>query len=305
MLSFMAAASELERVHSVLVVGAGQMGQGIAQVAASAGYRVSLSDANLSLAERSKAAILQRANKAVTSGRLDAAELGKLTDGIVCQQLEQAAPSADLVIEAVSEDPELKLDLFRKLDQLTPPAALLCSNTSAISITKLAAATRRGEQVIGMHFMNPVPVMRLVELVRGLITSDRTHALATAFAEQLGKTVVTSRDRPGFIVNRVLIPFLNEACFALEEGVASVQDVDQAVSLGLNHKLGPLRLADLIGLDTVLAIANVLLRDFGDDKYRPSVLLKNLVAAGHLGVKTGRGFYVYEGNTPKQVNPSL
>jgi 3-hydroxybutyryl-CoA dehydrogenase len=284
---------EFSDIRRVLVVGAGQMGQGIAQVAALAGYDVTLADVDATRAEHGKSAILEQLARSAAKGKLtvESATLGG--SRLAARSVELAAPSADVVIEAVAERLEVKLALFRTLDQLCPGPALLLSNTSSISVTRLAAATTRPSQVAGMHFMNPVPVMRLVEIVRAVQTSETTLKLVQQLALLLGKTVVVSADRPGFIVNRVLIPLLNEACFALEEGVASADDIDQAVQLGLNHPLGPLHLADLIGLDTVLAIAEVLHRDLGDDKYRPSVRLRNLVAAGYLGRKTGRGFFNY------------
>jgi 3-hydroxybutyryl-CoA dehydrogenase len=284
---------EFSEIRRVLVVGAGQMGQGIAHVAALAGYDVTLADVDAARADLGKSSVLERLAQLVAKGKLtaEAAELAgaRLEAGDVAL----AALAADVVIEAVAERLEVKLALFEALDHLCPPRALLLSNTSAISITRLAAATRRPAKVAGMHFMNPVPVMRLVEVVRAVQTSDATLTLVRQLAEHLGKTVVVSSDRPGFIVNRVLIPLLNEACFALEGGVASAEDIDQAVQLGLNHPLGPLHLADLIGLDTVLAISEVLHRDLGEDKYRPSVTLRNLVSAGYLGRKTGRGFFSY------------
>jgi 3-hydroxybutyryl-CoA dehydrogenase len=196
-------------------------------------------------------------------------------------------------VEAVVENQAAKEELFRKLDAILPPQAILATNTSSISITSIAAATRRPAQVIGMHFMNPVPVMQLVEVIRGLQTSDATYQAVLELAKTLGKTTVTSRDSPAFIVNRILIPLLNEACFALQEGLASAEDIDTAVKLGLNHPMGPLTLADFVGLDTCLSIAEVLQRELGDDKYRPAPILRQYVAAGWLGRKSGRGFYDY------------
>lgn len=293
----------VEDIQRVAVVGAGQMGQGIAQVCVQSGYQVALCDVDLQRANTARETIGVQLDKLVAKGKLPPAARDAAAERLSAATIEADVPGADVVIEAATENVELKEALFTKLDQLAPPGALLCTNTSSISITRLAAATRRPQQVEGVHFMNPVPVMQLVELIRGLVTSAATHDTLVAFAQKLGKTVVTSSDRPGFIVNRVLIPMLNEACFALSEGVASVEDMDRAITLGLNHPMGPFRLADWIGLDTVLSIAEVLHHDIGDPKYRPAVLLRNLVAAGHLGVKSGRGFYRYEGTRP--VGPAL
>lgn len=290
----------------VTVVGAGQMGQGIAQVCAVAGHHVSLVDSQPALAERGKTAIAERLERLVVRSRLSADASQAALSRLVVAPLDQAAAVADLVVEAIIEDIDVKCALFGLLDQFAPGRALLCSNTSSISITKLAAATSRPEQVVGVHFMNPVPLMPLVELVRGVQTSTATLQAAETFARGLGKTTVISKDLPGFIVNRLLIPLLNEACFALQDGVANVEAIDQAIHLGLNHPMGPLRLADLIGLDTVLAIAEVLHRELGEDKYRPAPLLRNLVAARHLGNKTRLGFYDYRTDAAKpSVNPAL
>jgi 3-hydroxybutyryl-CoA dehydrogenase len=278
----------------IAVVGAGQMGAGIAQVCAQGGYRVLLADAAPDRAVSAKAAIDKQLGRLGDKGKLTVEECAAASARIEPSTAEQAFPLADLVIEAATENRELKLALFEQADALAKPHALLASNTSSISITALAGRTKRAARVIGMHFMNPVPVMKLVELVRGLETSAATLATVRTLAEALSKTVIVSEDRPGFLVNRMLIPFLNEACFALQEGTGSAEDIDQGARLGLNHPLGPLELADLIGLDTVLAIARVLEDDFGDTKYRAPVLLKNLVAAGHLGRKTKRGFYTYD-----------
>ncbi|MCA9600497.1 MAG: 3-hydroxybutyryl-CoA dehydrogenase, partial [Myxococcales bacterium] len=204
-----------------------------------------------------------------------------------------ALGDADYVIEAATEQFETKLGIFRDADKAMKASAILASNTSSISLTKLAAGTSRPERVVGMHFMNPVPVMKLVEIVRALQTSDQTYETTRSLAESMGKIVTTTKDMPGFIVNRMLIPFLNEACFALQEGLGTVEDIDTGAKLGLNHPMGPFELADLIGLDTVLYIAEVLHREFGDDKYRPPAILRNYVAAGWLGRKSGRGFYHY------------
>jgi 3-hydroxybutyryl-CoA dehydrogenase len=281
------------------VIGAGQMGRGIAQVAAATGYRVVLADASLELAEKGKATIVGQLDKLVEKGKLPAAE----RDAIAARITPAVGPAdfatVDLAVEAATENFELKVKLLAAYDAALPEHAILASNTSSISITKLAAATKRPTRVMGMHFMNPVPLMKLCELVRGIQTSEETYAAVRAAAERMGKTVVVSNDYPGFIVNRMLIPLLNEACLALQEGVASAHDIDQGAKLGLNHPMGPLELSDLIGLDTVLAIAEVLHREIGDPKYRAPTLLRNLVAAGWLGKKSGRGFYTYDASGKK------
>ena len=280
-------------IRTIGVVGAGQMGSGIAQVAAAAGYDVVLSDAQLDLAEKGKAKIAAVLTKQVDKGKMKAED----KDALVGRIRPAAGPAqfdgCDLVVEAATENVELKLALFRACDEAMKPGAILASNTSSISLTKLAAATRRPERVIGMHFMNPPPLMKLVEIVRAVQTSEETYAAVRGAAEKMGKTCTVSKDAPGFLVNRILIPMLCEACFALQEGVGTAEDIDAGAKLGLNHPMGPLELADLIGLDTVLAIADVLHRDIGDDKYRAPTLLRNLVAAGWLGRKSGRGFYTY------------
>jgi 3-hydroxybutyryl-CoA dehydrogenase len=269
------------------------MGGGIAQVAAMAGYDVRLCDANLELAEKGRAKIEAMLGKLVEKGKLTA----EVKDGAASRLKAVAAPSyfadCDLVIEAATENVDLKLKLFASCDAAMKPGAILASNTSSISLTKLAGITKRPERVIGMHFMNPPPLMKLIEIVRAVQTSDETFTLIKAAAEKMGKTVTTSNDAPGFLVNRILIPMLCEACFALQEGVGTAEDIDMGAKLGLNHPMGPLELSDLIGLDTVLAIADVLHRDLGDSKYRAPTMLRNLVAAGWLGRKAGKGFYRY------------
>lgn len=286
----------------IAVIGAGQMGAGIAQVCAQRGHRVLLADSVIERAQSAKAVIENLLARLRDKGKLTADDYTATSARIEASTAERAFPRADLVIEAATENRELKLALFEQADALAKPQAILASNTSSISITALAGRTKRADRVVGMHFMNPVPIMKLVELVRGLETSEATLKAVRTLSEALGKTVILSQDRPGFLVNRMLIPFLNEACFALQEGTGSVEDIDQGARLGLNHPLGPLELADLIGLDTVLAIARVLEQDFGDPKYRAPVLLKNLVAAGHLGRKTRRGFYAYD-DQGKKLGP--
>jgi len=282
-------------IQKVGVIGAGQMGRGIAQVAAESGLEVTLLDVDLATAEKGKDTIGRSLAKLVEKGKIDGARRDAVLAQITPAGAYDALASADLVVEAATEALELKTKIFVSADRAMRQGAILASNTSSISITKLAAATSRPELVIGMHFMNPVPVMKLVELVRALQTSDATYAAIRALAERMGKTTITSKDMPGFIVNRMLIPFINEACFALQEGLGTPEDIDTGAQLGLNHPLGPLALADLIGLDTCLAIAEVLHGELGDDKYRPAALLRNYVAAGWLGRKSGRGFYVYGG----------
>jgi 3-hydroxybutyryl-CoA dehydrogenase len=275
------------------VVGAGQMGSGIAQVAAQRGFEVVLADASEDLATRARDRIAQALAKLVDKGKIAAPERDAALGRIRCAGAVEAFEGAGIVVEAVSENEDLKREIFRRLDQATPRSCILASNTSSISITRLASATSRPAQVVGMHFMNPVPLMQLVEVIRGAATSDETTRQVIALAEAMGKTVVTSRDFPGFIVNRVLMPLINEAIFALHEGVAKAEDIDLAMKLGTNHPMGPLALADLIGLDTTLAILEVLHRGLGDPKYRPCPLLVQYVDAGWLGRKTGRGFYAY------------
>ena len=278
---------------SIGVIGAGTMGNGIAQVSAQSGYAVTLVDLDDNLLEQARGIIetnLGRQVKKQVISRAEAeAALGRIETGTELS----AAGHAHLVIEAVSEDADLKRRIFAQLDKMTSPGTILASNTSSLSITLLAAATRRPDRVIGMHFMNPVPVMPLVEVVMGHETSDKTHATVVVLAEALGKTAVTVNDTPGFVSNRLLMPMINEAVYCLMEGVAEREAIDTIMKLGMSHPLGPLALADLIGLDTCLAIMEVLHRQLGDDKYRPCPLLRRMVAAGALGRKVGRGFYEY------------
>ena len=281
-------------IRTIGVLGAGQMGSGIAQVAAASGFQVQLADANLGVAEKGKSKIDAILGKQVDKGKMTAEARAALVGAITPVSGPEAFGDCDLVIEAATENLELKLALFRKCDEVLKKDGILASNTSSISLTKIAGATKRPERVIGMHFMNPPPLMKLIEIVRAVQTSDDTYATIRAASEKMGKTVVTSKDAPGFLVNRILIPMLNEACFVLQEGLGTPEDIDTGAKLGLNHPMGPLELADLIGLDTVLFISEVLHRDLGDSKYRAPTLLRNLVSAGWYGKKTGRGFYAYD-----------
>jgi 3-hydroxybutyryl-CoA dehydrogenase len=281
------------QVRKLGVIGAGQMGAGIAQVAAQAGLDVVLVDAQPAFAEKGKKRIEQQLDKLVQKGKLPAEEKQKAVARIQPAEALSAFADCDVVVEAATENQELKKKIFADLDKIAKPGAILASNTSSISITLLGAQTKRPEKVIGMHFMNPVPVMKLVEVVRGLATDENTYQAIVTLGKAFGKQMVTAKDIPGFIVNRLLIPFLNEACFALQESLGSIEDIDSGVKMGLNHPMGPFELADLIGLDTCLAISEVLHAELGDDKYRPAPLLRQYVAAGWLGRKSGRGFYKY------------
>ena len=272
------------------VVGAGQMGSGIAQVAAVAGYDVTLVDVSPAQLDRARSGIERSLAKLVSKGSVDAQDAEAALARIA--PAAEAVP-ADLAIEAATEDAALKERIFRSLDEAAGPDAVLATNTSSIPITRLAAVTSRPERVVGMHFMNPVPLMPLVELIRGLDTSDEAAAYVRAAAERMGKTVAEAHDHPGFISNRILVPMINEAVYCLMEGVGDRDSIDTVMHLGMNHPLGPLRLADLIGLDTCLAIMEVLHDGLGDDKYRPCPLLRSYVQAGRLGRKSGRGFYDY------------
>ena len=283
-------------VNQVGVIGAGQMGRGIAQVAATSGRKVYLLDANLEMAEAGKGKLDKALQRLVKKEKISDGEREEILARIEVTNDYADLKDCDYVIEAAPETEEIKLAIFKELSKHVKKEAILASNTSSISITKIGACTDRPEQVIGMHFMNPVPVMKLVEVVRGLPTNDETFEATVALAKSFNKTTVAARDIPGFIVNRVLIPLINEACYALYEGLGTVEDIDTGVRLGLNHPMGPLELADLIGLDTCLAIANVLHTELGDDKYRPCPLMRQHVAAGWLGRKAGRGFYNYAEN---------
>ena len=275
------------------IIGAGQMGGGIAHVAALAEYNVLLFDVGEVQLTNGLAAIHKNLQRQVKKENISATTADSAIERITTTTDLHDFSDCDVIIEAVPEIEELKLDLFRQLDNIAAPQTILASNTSSISITKLAAVTRRPDQVIGMHFMNPVPMMQVVEVIRGLTTSDMVFAATVELAKQLGKEVAVAQDYPGFIVNRVLIPMLNEAIFAIYEGVGSVEDIDKALTLGAGQPMGPLTLADFIGLDTVLSIMNVLHSGYSDPKYRPCPLLINMVAAGRLGRKSGHGFYSY------------
>ena len=280
-------------MKKVFVVGAGQMGAGIAQVAAQAGLEVVLFDVHREAVDKGLRGIEKGLARQVEKGRMTEDDKAAVLARIGRADKLQLAADADLVVEAVVEDRAVKRQVFGQLAEICQPKAILATNTSSISVTEIASYTNCPERVVGMHFMNPVPVMKLVELIRGAATNDETMAAVKKAAEDMGKVAVEVSDAPGFVVNRVLIPMLNEACFMLQEGVASAQDIDQAMTLGANHPMGPLALADLIGLDTCLAIMEVLQRDLGEDKYRPCPLWRKLVQAGWLGRKSGRGFHDY------------
>lgn len=275
------------------VIGAGTMGNGIAQVAARAGYSVVMRDIKEEFLERGLATIEKSLQRDVDKQRLATEEKDLIRSRIRTTTTLESLQAASIIIEAVTENLGIKTEIFKALDQITPPEVVLASNTSSISITKLGAATMRPDKVIGMHFMNPVPVMKLVEVIRGIATSDQTYERVRELTEKLGKTALDCEDSPGFVSNRVLMPMINEAIFTLYEGVATRESIDGIMKLGMNHPMGPLTLADFIGLDVCLAIMNVMHEGLGDPKYRPCPLLRRYVDAGWLGRKTGRGFYEY------------
>jgi 3-hydroxybutyryl-CoA dehydrogenase len=280
-------------IEKVMVIGAGQMGSGIAQVCAMSGYKVILHDLKQEYVERGLSVISQNLSRQVEKGKLSEEQRESTLANLTLSTDLQNVASIDLVIEAAVENMEIKTALFSQLDEIAPSHAILASNTSSLPITEIAAATKRPEQVIGMHFMNPVPVMKLVEIIRGLATADYVYTLIEEMSRSLNKVPVEVNDFPGFVSNRILMPMINEAIYTLYEGVASKEAIDQVMKLGMNHPMGPLTLADFIGLDTCLYIMETLHEGFGDDKYRPCPLLRKYVKAGWLGKKSGRGFYEY------------
>lgn len=281
-------------IKTIMVIGAGQMGNGIAHVAAQAGFQVLLNDLNTEFVEKGVHALSKNLQRGVDKGRMTEEEKAEVLSRVTASVSLQDAEKADFIVEAASENMEIKEKIFRELDSLARPDVILASNTSSLPITEIGAVTSRPEKVIGMHFMNPVPVMELVEVIRGIATSDETLKAVLELTEKMGKTAVEVNDYPGFISNRILIPMINEAIYTVYEGVAKPEAVDQVMKLGMNHPMGPLTLADFIGLDTCLAIMEVLYEGFGDPKYRPCPLLRKMVKAGWLGKKSGKGFYEYK-----------
>lgn len=281
-------------IHKVMVIGAGQMGSGIAQVCAQAGYEVTLNDVKPEFLERGLGVIIKNLSRDVEKGRKTEEEKAAILARLHTSLDLQDARDVDIVIEAAVENMDIKQSIFKQLDEIAPAHAILATNTSSLPITEIAAVTNRPEQVIGMHFMNPVPVMKLVEIIRGLATADEVYKAVEEMTVKLAKTPVEVNDFPGFISNRILLPMINEAIYALYEGVATKEAIDDVMKLGMNHPMGPLTLADFIGLDTCLYIMEILHEGLGDSKYRPCPLLRKYVAAGWLGKKSRKGFYVYE-----------
>ncbi len=279
-------------INNIFIIGAGTMGNGIAQVAATSGYQVTCMDVQPAALEKAKATIQKSSAKLLEKGMITDEQKASIEKIHFVTDMTHIA-EAELVIEAATENPELKFKIFRDMDAHAHTNAILASNTSSISITKIAGVTKRPEKVIGMHFMNPVPMMKLVEVIRGLATSDGTMTTIVDVCKWMGKEPVEANDSPGFISNRILCPMINEAVFALQENIGTPEAIDQVMKLGMNHPMGPLTLADLIGLDVVLFVMEVLQRDLGEDKYRPAYLLRKMVDAGYLGRKSGRGFYKY------------
>jgi 3-hydroxybutyryl-CoA dehydrogenase len=283
----------MDTVKTVGVIGAGTMGNGIAQACATSGVDALMIDVSDAALDKGRGAIASSLERLVKKDKLAAADRDAALARVRTTTRYEDLAHVDLVIEAATENPQVKIEILRKVDAIAKPEAIVATNTSSISITQLAAVTKRADRFLGMHFFNPVPMMALVELIRGLQTSDATVAAADALARALGKTPIVVKNSPGFVVNRILCPMLNEAVFALQEGLASAEAIDEGMKLGCNHPIGPLALADMIGLDVLLAVMNVFYADFNDPKYRPAPLLREMVAAGWLGRKTGRGFYAY------------
>ena len=281
-------------IQKIGVIGAGLMGSGIAQVAAQSGFSVAVMDVETRFVEKGIATIYKNLKRLVDKGKMDSAEAQGIKDRVKgTVSLQEAVSDANVVIEAIIENMELKKSLYKDMDGLAPSDTIFATNTSGLSITEMASVTGRADRFIGMHFFNPVPVMKLVEVIRGYATSDETVAVIKELSQKMGQTAIEVVEAPGFVVNRILVPMINEAIFVLQEGLATAAEIDEGMKLGANHPMGPLALADLVGLDTLLSVQDHLYREFGDSKYRPPVLLRKMVRAGHLGRKSGKGFYDY------------